>query len=131
MQINRVNQQNYKSNPSFQELTKVVKTPLIVEAVEKALAPTEHYMSPIIARAAGGKVLIGEVEDELLLGVESGRGENWVYESDFLKPEPAETAETFAEKIKAAFDELFKRVDNFPNFVADVKKYLNAPQSEG
>lgn len=130
MKVNQINQQNHKSNPSFQELINTAKTPLMVEAVKKALAPTENYMSPIIARAAGGKVLIHEMEDELLLGVESGAGENWTYEEKFLKPNVAETAETFAARIKTAFDGLFKRVDDYPNFVADVKKYLNAPSDE-
>lgn len=131
MRVNQINQQNYKANPSFQQLIKTVKSPVIVEAVAKVLAPTGNDVSPIMARAAKEKITIGEIEGELLLGVESGEGENWTYVSDFLKPEITETAEIFAGKIKAAFDGLFKRVDDYPDFVANVKKYLNAPQSEG
>lgn len=130
MQVNQINQRNYKTNPSFQQLTNTVKTPLIVEAVEKALAKTGDEVSPIISRAMKEDILIGEIEDELLLGVESGTGKNWTYVDAFLKPEPTETVETLAAKIKAAFDGLFTRVDNHPKFVEDVEKYLNAPQVE-
>lgn len=130
MQVSPINQQNYKSNPSFQQLFKQVKTPLIVEAVEKVLAPVGNEVSPIMTRAAKDNIFIGEIEDELLLGVESGAGENWTYESDFLKPEITETAETFAGRITAVFDRLFRQVNDYPNFVADVRKYLNPPQAK-
>lgn len=125
--MNQINQRNYKSNPSFQQLVKRVKTPLIVEAVEKALATTGDEVSPIMARAAKENIYISEIEDHIHLGVESGEGEKAIYEDEFLKPEITETAETLAAKIKAAFDALFKRVDNYPTLVANVKKYLNAP----
>lgn len=131
MRINQINLQNHKSSPAFQQLINTVRTPLIVEAVTKVLAPIGDEVSPIMARAAKDNILIGEIEDELYLGVESGLGEKWTYVEDILKPEITETAETLVTKIKAAFDGLFKRVDDYPDFVADVKKYLNAPQSEG